>query len=55
LLSGGVVFSDLLLAAGLLVRFKVRLLAFAVAIGDSFAVVTWLERLGGRAATSTSH
>lgn len=45
--SGGVVFGDLLLSAGLLVRFEVGLLAFAVAVGDGFAVVTGFERLGG--------
>lgn len=48
-ISGGVVFGDLLLAADLLVRFEVRLLAFAVAVGDGFAVVAGLEGFGGGA------
>jgi hypothetical protein len=47
LISGGVVLGDLLLSAGLLVRFEVRLLAFAVAVGDGFAVVAGLEGFVG--------
>ena len=47
LVSGGVILGDLLLSAGLLVRFKMRLLAFAVAVGDGFAVVAGLEGLVG--------
>jgi hypothetical protein len=46
LVFGGVVFGDLLLAAGLFVRFEVRFLAGAVAVCNGFAVVAGLERLG---------
>jgi hypothetical protein len=42
-----VVIGHFLLAASLLVRFEVRLLAGAVAVCNSFAVVAGLEWLGG--------
>lgn len=47
LVSGGVVFGDLLLTAIFLVRLEVRLLPFATAVGGGFAVVAGLEGFGG--------
>ena len=47
LVLAGVVFGAFLLAAGLLVRFEVGLLAGTVTVGNDFAFVTGLEGFGG--------